>query len=90
MKQFKFYRQYLNELNDPRESDGLWVHTDNNKDRYKIEAFIDKTKYHGEWDESAGAFWFPESAESYDELEKVLTKEFNKLRIKSYWFEAST
>jgi len=90
MENFKRFNEFLNELNDPKENDGLWVHTDNNKDRYKIEDFIDKSEYHGEWDESAGAFWFPESAESYDELENTLTKEFNKVKIKSYWFEANT
>lgn len=79
----KLFEQFISE------SDVLWVYSDNNKDRVKIKNFIDKGKYYGEWDEQAGGFWFPESPLNWDALENKLAKEFNKLGIKSYRFEAS-
>ena len=79
----KLFEQFISE------SEGIWVYSENNKDRVKIKKFIDNGEYYGEWDEQAGSFWFPESPENWDKLENELAKEFNKLGIKSYWFEAS-
>lgn len=79
----KLFEQFIND------NDGVWVRSDNNKDRLKIKNFIDKSEYYGEWDEQAGAFWFPESVDNLDRLEMELAKEFDKLRIKSYSFEAT-
>ena len=60
------------------EETGLLVIPSTSNDKSKIQKWLKKSGYHAEWNRE-GYFFFPEEDDSYDNLERALTKEFTKI-----------
>ncbi len=72
-------REEIKKINE-RNDQGLIVYPSTRQDKDKIQKWVDTSDYYAEWDRE-GYFMFPEKPSMYDELERELEKEFNKLKI---------
>ena len=69
------WQQYLKESHTEQ---GLMVTGRTQLDNNKIGDLLDGLGLHAEWSVQYGHWFFPEDAESYDDLEKLLEAEFGQ------------
>ena len=67
-------------LNEAAET-GLMVTGRTQRDNNAIGDLLDGLGLHAEWDSRYGHWWFPESPDAYDELERILDAEFAQHNI---------
>jgi hypothetical protein len=60
---------------------GLIVTGRTQRDNNAIGDLLDGLGLHAEWDSRTGHWWFPESPDAYDELERILDAEFAQHNI---------
>ena len=83
MNNIKNFNKFIDEKIDESKIDdsGLIVVGNSLEDNDKIEEFVESSDYYGIWKPEFGHWFFPESEDNFDVLEKDLSEEFDKLDI---------